>query len=555
MSKDARFRPRKIAPLTVDPSALPDDPAFLKQLVAQLFTELQQERARLAKLEHHMDLLLRKIYGRSSERLDPNQQLLFETAAEEEAEESAPKPEPSPEPAPRSPSRPGHGRRRAPDTLERVPLVHDLTPAEKEVLGGEENLIELADEITEQWDWKPSCLFVIEHHQKKYLRREVVEAVAAADSQTSLAGPAAALPPVLVARKPPQAIPGGVAGPGLLAEVIVNKADVHLPLNRQERVWARYGLNISRQTQCDWWLTCAELFMPLVDVMRSDALCSGVLHIDDTRLDIRDAQRKLQFQGHLWVRIGDEQHPSIVFDFTPNRTRDGPMQLLAGYRGYVQADAYSGYDGVYLQSNGAIREVACWAHARRKFHDARRLDPSAQVALARIGQLYALERKLSERCASEWRELPRVEQYALVAAERQQHARPLLTSFQEWLAVETPKLLPQNPVRQAMEYLQNHWAAFCRYTDDGRLDIDNNEAEREMKHIATGRKNWLFSASQRGAHAAAIHFSLIATCRRHKVEPWAYLRDLLVRLPVLRDAGQFTPEHLRPLLPYLWRPA
>lgn len=542
MSKDVRTAARQVSPLSVDPTALPDDPAFLKQLVMQLFAELQQERARTAKLEHRMHLLLTKIYGRSSEQLDPNQALLFDLAADETQPPVVP-PAPEPPPAPKTPTRPGHGRRRAPDTCERVPVIHDLTPAEKEALGGEANLIELPDEVTEQWDWKPSRLFVIEHHQKKYLRRSEN---AASDTQ--------AASPVIVAPKPPQPIPGGAAAPGLLAEVIVAKADVHLPLNRQERIWKRQGLEISRQTQCDWWLACAELFLPLVVLMRGEALLSDVLHIDDTRLNIRDTLKKLQFQGHLWVRVGDEGHPATVFDYTPDRTRDGPQQLLAGYRGYVQADAYSGYDGVYLESHGTILEVACWAHARRKFHEARRLDPSAQVALARIGQLYALEKKLKERCAGEWRELPRQEQQARVAAERQQHARPLLASFEQWLAAEAPKLLPQNPVRQAMGYLQNHWPAFCRYTDDGRLNIDNNAAEREMKHIATGRKNWLFAASERGARAAAVHFSLIATCRRHRVEPWTYLRDLLTRLPVLRDAGQLTPEHLRPLLPYLWRP-
>src|SRR5207244_9142961 len=164
MSKNVPSRARHSESLRVDPSALPDDPAFLKQLVAQLFAELQQERARVAKLEHHMDLLLRKIYGRSSERLDPNQNLLFDMAAEEQPPATL-APEPSPVPTTPSPARPGHGRRRAPDMLERVPVVHDLTAAEKEALGGEASLIALADEITEQWDWKPSCLFVLDHHQ------------------------------------------------------------------------------------------------------------------------------------------------------------------------------------------------------------------------------------------------------------------------------------------------------------------------------------------------------------------------------------------------------
>lgn len=569
MSTDAAHR-RQIAPLHVDPQTLPDDPAFLKQLIVQLFEALQEERARVAKLEHHLDLLLKKVYGRSSEQLDPNQHLLFDIAADETAPPALlPAPEPTPEPVVATATKPGHGRRRAPDTLERIPQVHDLSPAEKEALGGEAHLIALADEITEQWDWKPSCLFVIEHHQKKYLRRaEPVAAVESAPHAVSTPPTAIALPnetlpnetlarcsgPVIVVPKPPQAIPGGVAGPGLLAEVIVNKADDHLPLHRQERIWSRHGLEISRQTQCDWWLACADLCTPLVELMRAIVLASAVLHIDDTRLDIRDARKKLQFQGHLWVRVGDEEHPLIVYDYTPDRSRAGPEELLKGYQGYVQADAHSSYDGVYLGSSGAILEVACWAHGRRKFNDARHLDPRAQVALARIGQLFALEKKLRERCQNEWSALPRPEQYARIAAERQQHARPLLDQFETWLAAETPRLLPQNPVRQAMEYLNNHWAAFRRYTDDGRLDIDNNEAERQMKHIAVGRKNWLFAASERGARAAAIHFSLIASCRRHKVEPWAYLRDLLIRLPVLRDANQLQPEHLQPLLPHLWRP-
>lgn len=535
-------------PLQVDPATLPNDPAFLKQLVMQLFAVVQEQRTELARQRHHMDLLLRKVYGRSSEKFSPLQGTLFDVAAEAA---TSPPSVLSPEPilVAKPAAKPGHGRRRAPATLERVPVIHDLTPAEKEALGGEPNLVALPDEVTEQWEYKPSCLFVLEHHQKKYVRRKAEEGPSETSSEVNVSAA------VIVAPKPPQAIPGGVAGSGLLAQVIVSKASDHLPLHRQERIWARSGLKLSRQTTCDWYLACADLFRPLVDVMRDFVIASTVMHIDDTRIDIRDAQEKLKFQGHLWVRVGDGEHPATVFDYTPDRSRDGPQQLLANYRGYVQADAYSGYDGVYLESNNTIWEVACWAHARRKFHEARKLDGRAEVALARIGQLYALEKQLRERCAGEWRELSPAEQYARIAAERQTQARPLLASFQKWLKAETPALLPQNPVRGAMEYLQNHWAAFCRYTDDGRLDIDNNEAEREMKHIAVGRKNWLFCASERGAHAAAVHFSLVATCRRHRVEPWAYLRDLLIRLPLLRDQGRLTTEHLRPLLPNLWQPA
>jgi len=549
------------ATLHVDPDRLPDDPAFLKQLVAQLFETLREKDRQQAKLQAHMDLLLRKVFGRSSEKFDPRQATLFDATAEEGAWELAtPQPEPALPAVPDKPAsqRRGHGRRRAPNTLHREVLTHDLTPAEKQALGGEERLAPLADEVTEQWEWKPSCIFVIEHHQKKYLRRDAVSSESADSASPNSASPSGQLPssesPIVVAAKPPQAIPGGVAGPGLLAQVVVSKSTDHLPLNRQERIYLRSGWELSRQTMCGWWLACAELFQPLVALMAIEVLASRVVHIDDTRVDIRDARRKLQFQGHFWVRIGDAEHPLVVFDYTPNRSRDGPEQLLAGYRGYVQADAYSGYDGVYLESDGQILEVACWAHARRKFHDARSQDALAQVALARIGQLYKVEKQLRQQCAEEWSELPADERYARVAAGRQAEARPLLESFHAWLEAESPRLLPQSGVRQAMEYCLNHWTAFCRYTDDGRLDIDNNEAEREMRAIAIGRKNWLFCGSERGARAMAIHFSLIASCRRHGREPWAYLRDLLIRLPMLRDQGHLSRQHLSPMLPHLWQP-
>ncbi len=238
---------------------------------------------------------------------------------------------------------------------------------------------------------------------------------------------------------------------------------------------------------------------------------------------------------------------------TPDRSRDGPAKFLASYRGYLQADAYSAYDGIYRQSQGGIVEVGCWAHARRNFFEARTADElRAHTALAYIRRLYAVERELRTRCEHEWRELPLADRAGHIAVDRQERSLPVLQEFHAWLESESPKLLPKHPVRQAMDYALNQWAALIRYAADGRLSIDNLAAERALRGLTIGRRNWLFRGSERGGRAAAVHYSLIASCARHEIEPFAYLRDILTRLPALLP--QVTRENLRALLPDRWRP-
>jgi hypothetical protein len=218
----------------------------------------------------------------------------------------------------------------------------------------------------------------------------------------------------------------------------------------------------------------------------------------------------------------------------------------------LQADAASVYHPLYVAGRGIV-EVACWMHARRGFFEARDKDRlRAQTALAWIAKLYDVERELRARSASEWRELSWEARNAAIAAQRQARSLPLLIDFHAWLLAEAPKLLPKHPVREAMDYALGNWPALCRYTEYGALDIDNGEAERTLRSIALGRKNWLFCASQRGGEAAAIHFSFVASCRRHNVDPFAYLRDVFTRLPLL---GPDAPrDQIRELLPDRWRP-
>jgi transposase len=344
---------------------------------------------------------------------------------------------------------------------------------------------------------------------------------------------------VIAAPKPAMPIPKGLPGPGLLAHLIVSKYTDHLPLHRLERVYERQGLFLHRSTLCDWLAACAELLRPLHKLMVSVVLQSRALHTDDTTVNMQELGTHQLSTARLWVYLGDAAHPYNVFDFTVNRKRDGPAQFLANYRGYLHADAFSGYDGLYLphpvDGKTRIVEVACNAHARRKFYEARGSDAlRSHQALAYYRQLYELE-----RAAKEFSDAQRLQM-------RQDLAVPILEQFHLWLETQRPEVLPKSPMAEALGYALNNWAALVRYTEAGFLAIDNNMAEREMKRVAIGRKNWLFVGSPQGGQTAAVLSSFTSTCQRLSIEPWRYLRDVLERLP------SHPPERLAELLPDCW---
>jgi transposase len=246
--------------------------------------------------------------------------------------------------------------------------------------------------------------------------------------------------------------------------------------------------------------------------------------------------------ARLWVYLGDAAHPYNVFDFTLNRKRDGPEKFLANYQGYLHADAFSGYDGLYLPdprtAAARIIEVACNAHARRKFYEARGSDAlRSHQALAYYRQLYELERQ-----AKDFSDVQRLQM-------RQELSLPILEQFHTWLKAQRPEVLPKSPMGEAISYTLNNWDALMRYTEAGFLTIDNNASEREMKKIAIGRKNWLSIGSPRGGQTAAVLFSFTSTCQRLGVEPWAYLREILTCLPTTASA------RLDDLLPDRWQTA
>jgi transposase len=574
-------------PLPTAAEHLPDDVATLRRLVLELLASLQQRDRDNEALRHRLDQLLRRLYGPRGERFDPNQLLLF---AEPDADATAPTPTAPVAAQPRRRCRP-HGRRRLPDDLPREPRHHELPEAARVCAGCGHVRVDIGVDRSEQLEYRPASLIVIEHFVHKYVcpccskrqpqtpelpghPSQECQRMSAPEPQPQPAPPTPTAPPgqaeqgaprpevtdqghpsqpppcrlpepadiVIAAVKPAMPIAKGLPGPGLLAHLIVSKCVDHLPLHRLERVYERQGLFLHRSTLCDWLAACAQLLRPLYDLLVGGALQSRALHTDDTTVKMQELVSHRLSTARLWVYLGDAAHPYNVFDFTRTRQRDGPQQFLANYQGYLHADAFSGYDGLYLPdprtAAARIVEVACNAHARRKFYDARDSDAlRSHQALAYYRQLYELE-----RAAKDFSDMQRLQM-------RQDLSVPILNQFHQWLQAQRPEVLPKSPMAAALGYVLNNWIALIRYTEAGFLAIDNNVAEREMKRIAIGRKNWLFVGSPQGGQTAAVLFSFTSTCQRVGVEPWAYLQDVLTRLPTT-PAGQ-----LGDLLPDHWQAA
>lgn len=492
---------------------LPDDPAVLQRMIRELLASLHQSQRDNEQLRHRLDQLLRRLYGPRAERLDPHQPLLFaEAVAAAPAAAGPPAPPPAPDEAPSCPR--GHGRQRLPRDLPRQRVVHDVPPAERACPGCGRERTAIGEEVSEQLDYQPASLFVVEHVRRKYACGHCQEHVGTAD-------------------KPAQPIDKGLPGPGLLAHVAVSKYLDHLPLYRLERIFGRHGLDLARSTLCDWMAAAARRLAPLAELLRERVLRSRVLHTDDTPVPVLEAGRGATRQARLWVYLGDRDHPYTAYDYTPTHARDGPARFLGDFRGYLQADAFAGYDGIY--ATGRVVEVACWAHARRKFYDARTADPErAHAALAWIRRLYDVEDK-GKPLAD-----------AARAALRQAEAVPLLTAFGQWLTEQRPAVLPKGPMGQAIAYALSNWPALGRYPEAGFLAIDNNAAERALRGIAVGRKNWLFCGSDAGGRTAAVLASVLVSSQRHGLDPFAYLRDVLARLP------EHPADRLDDFLPDRW---
>lgn len=522
----------------MDASELPTDVEELKATLAQKEQQLKQARLKanqfeqraielsatvtaqekkLAAKEQTIRELLQALRGKTRERIDPDQLLLFEIGELEKLIEEELAAEKATSGSGRKKTR---GRRLIPDNIPVEIIEHELPEDKRRCQIDGQVMPRIRWEESIQLDYVPARI-------KKLIHRRAVYACPAKHDEAKL----------ITTPKPPQPIEKGLPTAGLLAQVVVSKFGDHLPGYRQEDIFARHGINIRRSTIYGWLAAAADLCQPLYQLMMDRVLSSKVVHTDDTQVKLIDHSIAGTRLARFWGYLGDCENPYAVYDFTTTRERAGPQKFLTGFTGYLQADAYGGYDGIYSSSNdpdSGIVEVACWVHCRRYWHKAREQDPQrAHHALALISRLQEVERA-TRNCDAQTRK-----------AKRAEHAAPLLEEFGVWLEQES--FLPKSLIGKAATCTRNQWEALNRYLEDGDLSFDNNFAERAMRPIAIGRKNWLFVGSERAGQRAAVLTSLIASCKNNLVEPWAYLKDVFTQL-----AHQPSAEQIHELLPDHW---
>ena len=509
-------------------SELPQDIDGCHTLIAELEAERRQQAETIALQQTTIDrlvgdvtLLKRALFGSRRERFvdDARQQYLFDSLEANKSDDSAAEETPEDEPAspPRRTSR-GRGRRVFPKFLPRKPVRHELNEDDiPEDLRNNLAAKRFFKKTSEQLEFEPASVYVIEHYQ---------EVIAGEDEtgKTTMA----------TASKPAQLI-DAYTGPGFWAYLTASRFADHLPYYRQEDILSRYGFRIGRSTQWRWMSALAEGVQPLVDLMRSLALQSGVLGVDETPVTMLGGKSPGSAKSYLWDTIGDASHPYDCFYFTVDRSRDGPKEFLAGFRGYLQSDAYICYE-ILSAANEEILQVGCWAHARRKFEEVHFTSPSVRThtALGYFQRLYDIEDRAHD--------LSEMQRYTL----RQQESQPIVAEFQRWLTEQYERELPKSKLRGAIGYMANRWAAFARYLECGAIPIDNNRTEAALKYAILGRKAWLFFGNSRGGETAAALFTLTKSCNRHRVDPFAYLRDVYTRLPAISES------QLESLLPDRW---
>lgn len=495
------------------PENLPNDPELLKELIRVLANERKDFYERLRLLEERYKREMRNKYGPKSESLDPAQLRLFAEAQKQDEQPSAEEPpEPRSEESGEPVKKSGHGRRKPSRELPRKPVIHDVPECEKTCPRCTWTRELCGREVTLQLDYNPGFAFYWEHIRLKYACRTC-------DAN------------VVTAPMPKQPIDRGIPASGMLAHIAISKLADHLPLYRLEGILSRQGLVLSRSTMCDWMSKTAKIVEPVYKCMIKRIKQSKVIWTDDTPIKVLDRDLKKRTKtGRIWVYRGDSNNPFIAFHYTPSRRRDGPVEFLKNYKGYIQADAFAGYDCTFI-GDGA-KEVACMAHARRKFVEAMESSHAAcSEVLLVIQKLYDVERKTKTLTAEER------------AAIRRLESIPLLDELGKILSNLKLLALPKSSLGKAVTYALNNWPALNVFASDGDLTIDNNLAENAIRTVALGRKNWLFAGSDSGGETCAIISSLVSTCRRLSIDPFLYLRTLI---DMLTENPQHDPELLLP---------
>ena len=506
---------------------LPSDPDELRAFAALLQSELYAKTLHIEKLKAQLASLRRARFGQSSEKLDRQIDLLEliigdleEAEAEHEARQEA-RAGAAPAKGPRN-----HNRKPLPGHLPRETITHEgpcACPA-----CGSQRLRKIGDDEREVLEYVPSHFKVVVHVRSKLSCRDC-EAI----SQ----------PPM-----PSLPIERGRPGPGLLAHVLASKYGDHLPLNRQSDIYAREGVELDRSTLADWVGRAAWLMTPIAEAIGEHVRAGQAVHADDTPIPVQDPGRGSTRKGRLWVVVRDERTwgspapPAAYYRYSIDRKGEHAQALLAPCRGFLHADAYAGFANLYdpdpVTSQARLLEVACWAHARREIFDehAKTKSPLARQALEKIGEIFAIERDINGQGA------------AARLAVRQARSAPLLIALKAYYEACLGRISGKGDLAKAIRYSTNRWEALTRFTTDGRLEMSNNAAERAIRPLTLGRRNWTFLGSDAGGDRAAVFYTIIQTCKLNLINPEAYLADVIGRI------ADHPASLVHELLPWNWKP-
>jgi transposase len=501
-------------------ATLTNEISTLRELVSTLQAALQTLQTENKLLRQKLDALARRIFGVSSEALDPAQLQLLLAMPELSVK---PVENASATPIVEKPRTVAVRKDRAPRIPENLPVVEEVIDPEP-VKAQPENWRCIGQEVTEQLDYEPG----------RFLRRRTVRRKFVHRTDADLAPVIAPLPECLLER--------GIAAPGLLAQVIVAKYCDHLPLYRQEQIFAqRYKINLPRQTLSRWMELAADWLKPIYEAIRTGVMAGGYVQVDETPINYLDPGNGKTRQGYLWT--GNRPGGDVFFHWATSRASACLGDIIpANFKGTIQCDGYSGYRAFATDRKGAVTLAGCWAHVRRKFYESLESAPrTAGWIMRQIQHLYAIESRLRElEAGPKLRQAVRAAESRLIV-ERLERVLPRLKS--------SGKHLPQSPLGTAIDYALGQWATLQMFLTDGHIEIDNNLVENAIRPTAIGKKNWLFIGEAEAGERSAILYTLIENCRRRGIDPYGYLRDVLTRLP--RMTNRQIPE----VTPSAWKPA
>ena len=417
------------------------------------------------------------------------------------------------------------GRKPLPDNLPRIEVIHDIAEHEKVCPCGHP-LNCIGKEESEQLDVIPAQVKVIKNVRLKYGCKSCEDTI-------------------ILAKMPHQALPKSMAGPGLLAHTLVSKYDDHLPIYRQAEIWGRAGIDLDCTTMGRWVMSCGDLLMPLVDLIKQEIVASGSVQADETSVQVMNEKaRKNKSKSYMWVfKTAGDKNSKIVYHYSPSRSTDVISSFLSGFEGYLQNDGYTAYTKFAKTTLGQITTLGCWAHARRKFVKITKVAAKKGVAFGAvklIAELYKIERQAKADNLS----------FEEIWQLRQKESKPILEELKKFLLEHQDAVPPKGLLGKAISYTLKNWEHLIVYLERGDLEIDNNATERCIKPFAVGRKNWMFKGCVKGAESSAAIYSLIETAKSCGLNPYEYLRDVFIRLPQKIAAG----ESLEDLLPYNWKP-